>query len=115
MDTVKAFYKIGLLVICSLLVVTLATPSTADVTYTYTGHPFTYILVTPPFTSVGTNITGSITFSSILPPDLLSEHVSYTSYEFSAGPFSWSSSSAHGTIEFSTNSFSAIIPPGKYT
>ena len=87
MDTVKAFCKAALMVICFLTVVTLASPAIADV-YTYTGAPFITYDTRYGYDYTGmTNISGTITTPSLLAPN--------TSYSWS-----WDSGNAPPTYSF---------------
>jgi len=65
MDTVKLLTKVFMPTLCVLLAVALATPASADVTYTYTGEAFTSGILAG--TGTPDYISGSITLASAIP------------------------------------------------
>ena len=81
----KVFRKVAMLIICLLLLVSVASPAIADVTYTYTGHNFNWCNFGSCPAGL-TDVSGYFTVPTALAPNITNlTNVSPTSFSFTDG------------------------------
>jgi hypothetical protein len=73
--------------------------SAGTITYNYTGNDFTYAVA--PYTT-GDSIAGSFTIASPLAPDLVNQPITPSSYSFSDGLLSYTSTGSYLAFDIST-------------
>ena len=107
MGPTRAFCKVMMLAICLMSPVVLATPSFADFVYTYTGNSFTEWV--NGMDLAATNVSGSLTYASVLPPSPTLTQQTPLAWSFTDGVFTWTQANSTCAALFSTDASGNIL------